>query len=210
MEKIVRCIYLISLATGWFSLKYDKKKKVAIYSKFIYRLGRFEFYFFAIMAGLGYFGKYGQMISLNISFDGIFIMLVLLQVIIYFVSIFKFYSRLKRLRFEIINFVNESLKIYKILVHSIDFKINQKFLILLILKLIFVDIAGIPLKTAYEIISNNSGFDWSNFLRTIFLTIFLNFLNLNNLHLIYLRSVFFGINKKLKEIFRNHQKVKRR
>jgi hypothetical protein len=123
-------------------------------------------------------------------------LLVGMQVFIHFVSIFKFYSRLKRFRFEIINFINKSIKFYPILRDSINFKIDHKFVRILILKLIFVDLTAISIKIASE----KKSLGLMGIFKVFLAAVFGNFLNLNNMHLIYLRSLLSCIHQRLQEI----------
>lgn len=201
MDKIARCIYLISLATGWFSLKYDKKKNCVKYSKLIHRIGRFEFYFVALSGGLGLI-NYHEINQMSVEFNGVLIMLMaFLQVLIYFMAIIKLYSRLNGLRFEIIHFVNKSIKIYKILLHAINFELNLNFVRILILKLIFVDFTGIMIKIIFEKVNLGEKFGILMVFRAFLATMFLNFLNLNNLYLIFMKSLLSSIHRRLKVVF---------
>lgn len=198
MEKIARCIYLISLLTGWFALKYDRQKNRVRYSKLIYCIGRFEFYFFAVLGGFGV--HYDNDFFVDLGLDVINILLIHFQKLFLLVTVIKFYARLKNLRFEIVKFGNKSIKMFKILNELIQLKVDRKFIRIIIFKIMFVDLTAIAIKVSYEIFIKGFVPIYTIF-STILAILFVNFLNLNNLHLIVMMSLSSCIHNRLKAIF---------
>lgn len=93
MEKIARCIYLISLITGWFAFRYDRQKNCVRYSRIVYIFGRLEFYLFSLL-GFGYGIIYDDRFFFEMHIDVILALLIFLQGVQSFLTILKFYSHL--------------------------------------------------------------------------------------------------------------------
>lgn len=182
--KLARVIYLISIITGWFPVRYDSEKNRVKYWKFIYVLGRIQFYL--IIFGAMYKINH-EMYTKDIGSDFLAVSLTFFQELWHQRSFIGVYSRLKKFRFEIVKLINQGLRLYEISKAFLRFKINYFYIKLLTIKLLLMDIPLIILRINYvaKHTKNSS-------LMTIVVStqsiLFLNFLNLNNLHQIVMRS----------------------
>lgn len=206
MEKIARCIYFISLITGWFCVRYDAKKKRVRYWKLIYVIGRVEFYFIAILGGFRI--QYDKDFIKALGFDAIMILMAMIEFCISFYTVIKFNSHLKRVRFEIIDFINRSIKFYGILKDWLDFVIDKRLIRIMILKIVLIDLVAISIKVAYEDYKNEP-LSTKKIFSIILSILFSNFLNFNNLHLIIMRSLLNCLNQRMRKILKTNLVGKR-
>lgn len=85
---------------------------------------------------------------------------------------------------------------------SLGFKLNKKFVKVIVLKFIFIDLTALFIKIFYEIYKHGANIKMNMIFKIIVGALYLNFLNLNNIQLIIVRSLFHCINRRLQEIFK--------